>query len=62
MKLVNAPLNKPFSVSFAHVDVTAPIIGIHTANPIPAKVKKKKIQKISNVENKNFLPIFFHFV
>uniref|UniRef100_A8P3G3 Uncharacterized protein n=1 Tax=Brugia malayi TaxID=6279 RepID=A8P3G3_BRUMA len=35
MKLVSAPLNNPFSVSFAQVDVTEPISGIQDANPIP---------------------------
>ncbi|VDO54688.1 unnamed protein product [Brugia timori] len=32
---MHAPLNNPFSVSFAQVDVTEPISGIHDANPIP---------------------------
>lgn len=35
MKLVSAPLNNPFSVSFAQVDVTEPMSGMQDANPTP---------------------------
>lgn len=38
MKLVSAPLNKPFSVSGAQVEVTEPISGMHDANPMPSTV------------------------
>lgn len=47
MKLVSAPLNNPFSVSFAQVDVTEPISGMHDANPIPAKDSNSLLHAIN---------------
>lgn len=51
MKLVSAPLNNPFSVSFAQVDVTEPISGMHDANPIPAKDSNSLLHAINFLDN-----------